>query len=48
MWSEQDKYIDHLEARLREKGRTDTSRSCRRWRPRLRSSRPLRPRPTLS
>lgn len=26
MWSEQDKYIDHLEARLREKGRTDTSR----------------------
>merc|ERR1740128_710373 len=26
MWTEQDKYIDHLEARLREKGRTDTSR----------------------
>lgn len=26
MWAEQDKYIDLLEARLREKGRTDTSR----------------------
>lgn len=26
MWTEQDKYIDLLEARLREKGRTDTSR----------------------
>ena len=26
IWAEQDKYIDLLEARLREKGRTDTSR----------------------
>ena len=26
MWSEQDKYIDHLEARLREKGRSETGR----------------------